>query len=412
MLLDQVLRNYFVCVRLQLADMGLCFMNKKRTQILKHPPYSYPFEKHSFMSEAVTEKPEVLVVDDSKVIRLAARKMLGADYTVHLAEDGLVGWEMLQKNSNISVVFTDLSMPNLNGMELLENIRNSTSDHIASLPVIILTGCEDTESAKQAVFDAGATDFVTKPFESIDLQSRAKSYARLSRKVVELEKKTGYDKLTGLYNANLLEEHGHKAFSFAARHRLAISMVYFEIKDFQSIFLSYGKKVAQQVIVTVGKRLQEVMREEDIAARVAVARYALVLPMTDKQKTTVVINRVRESINRLIFDTGKERLRVNFVAGFSSPLLTDELTYEDMEKQADNALQRVLASDESMVCFDDEIIAEEPPLVVTEQDIEQAFAHILAGNFYLIPEEHLPTVLERLAPFMQYVDNQKVSGAA
>ena len=69
------------------------------------------------MSELPVEKPELLVVDDSKVIRLAARKMLGTDYTIHLAEDGLVGWEMLQQNSAISVVFTDLSMPNLDGME-------------------------------------------------------------------------------------------------------------------------------------------------------------------------------------------------------------------------------------------------------------------------------------------------------
>lgn len=124
------------------------------------------------MSENVTDKPEILVVDDSKVIRLAAKKMLGSEYIVHLAEDGLVGWEMLQNNSAISVVFTDLSMPNLNGMELLDNIRSSTSDHIANLPVIILTGCDDTESAKQTVFDAGATDFIGKPFESIDLMSR------------------------------------------------------------------------------------------------------------------------------------------------------------------------------------------------------------------------------------------------
>ncbi len=156
------------------------------------------------MSEEPANKPEILVVDDSKVIRIAAKKMLGSDYEIHLAEDGLIGWEMLQQNSNISVVFSDLIMPNLDGMELLENIRNSGDDHIANLPVIIMTGHDDSEAGKQKVFDAGATDFISKPFESIDLVSRANSYARLSRKVVELEKKTGYDKLTGLYNANLL----------------------------------------------------------------------------------------------------------------------------------------------------------------------------------------------------------------
>ena len=359
------------------------------------------------MSEFPAEKPEVLVVDDSKVIRLAARKMFGENYTIHLAEDGLVGWEMLQQKTTISVVFTDLSMPNMNGMELLNNIRSSDSDHIANLPVIIMTGHDDTDSIKQQVFDAGATDFISKPFESIDLLSRAKAYARLSRKVVELEKKTGFDKLTGLYNANLLIEHGSKAYSFASRHKLAISAVYFEIQDFQNCFLTHGKKVAQHIIIAVGKRLQEVMREEDIAARLGVAKYALILPMTNKQKTQVVIERVRESIDKLVFDTGKEKIRVAFKTGYSSPGFSDEMEFNELLDQADEALQRAVeSSSERVICYDDAIAAEEPPVVITEQDIEQAFAHILAGNYYQIPENQLATVMERLSPFMQYVDNQ------
>lgn len=359
------------------------------------------------MSEESVNKPEILVVDDSKVIRLAAKKMLGSDYEIHLAEDGLIGWEMLQQNSNISVVFSDLIMPNLSGMELLENIRSSGDDHIANLPVIIMTGHDDSESGKQKVFDAGATDFVSKPFESIDLVSRAKSYARLSRKVVELEKKTGYDKLTGLYNAHLLEEQGAKAFSFADRHKLYISAAYFEIKDFQDFFLNYGKNVAQHIIVAVGKRLQDVMREEDIAARLGVAKYALILPMTNKHKTELVITRVRESINKLVFDTGKEKIRVNFVAGYSSSDLNGESSFAEMTEQAEDALQRaIISSTESVICFDDEIEIDEPEVVITEQDIEQAFTHILEGNFYQIPEAHLATVVERFSPFMQYAENQ------
>ena len=361
------------------------------------------------MSEIPAEKPEVIVVDDSKVIRLAARKMLGSDYTIHLAEDGLVGWEMLQNNSAISVVFTDLSMPNLDGMELLNNIRASSNDQIANLPVIIMTGHDDSENVKREVFDAGATDFITKPFESIDLLSRAKAYARLSRKVVELEKKTGFDKLTGLCNANLLVEQGSKAFSFAHRHKLYISAVYFEIQDFQNCFLTHGKKVAQHIIVAVGKRLQEVMREEDIAARLGVAKYALVLPMTNKQKTQIVIERIRESIDKLVFDTGKEKIRVSFKTGYASPDLREEIEFNELLDQADDALQRAIVSTtEKVVCFDDEVGVEEPPIVITEQDIESAFSHILAGNYYQVPEQHLAAVRERLSPFIQYVDNQLV----
>ena len=365
------------------------------------------------MTEQSEEKPEVLVVDDSKVIRLAARKMLGTGYVIHLAEDGLVGWEMVQENAAISVVFTDLSMPNLDGMELLKNIRDSSNDSIANLPVIIMTGHEDSESTKKTVFDAGATDFISKPFESIDLLSRAKAFARLNRQVVELEKKTAHDKLTGLFNKESLEEQGAKAYAFAKRHKLFISTVYFEIKDFQDCFLSQGRNVAQHIIVTVGKRLQEAMREEDVAARVGVAKFALVLPMTNKQKTGIVIERVCQSINKLVFDTGKEKIRIKFVAGYTSPDLSDELEFSDMLARADAALQRVSSSEtETVLCFEQPaeievpIEVEEPEVIITEQDVEKAFANILVGNYQEVPAEHLAAVVDRLSPFMQYVEKQ------
>lgn len=359
------------------------------------------------MSEQAEEKPEILLVDDSKVIRLAGKKMLGDDYIIHLAEDGLVAWEILQKTTSISVVFTDLSMPNLDGMQLLHNIRSASEDRIANLPVIIMTGHDDSEDTKKKVFDAGATDFIAKPFESIDLQSRAKAFARLNRQVVELEKKTGYDKLTGLFNEESLHQQGMKAFSFSYRHKLYISAVYFEIKDFQDCFLSHGKNVAQHIIVAVGKRLQEVMREEDIAARIGVASYALILPMTNRQKTEIVINRVRESINKLVFDTGKEKIRVNFIAGYSSPDISDELEFKDLLAQADDALQRAVDStSDPVICYSDEVGVAEPEVIVTEENIAQAFQHILAGNYYQIPEQHLEPVADRLSTFMQYVHNQ------
>nr|MDA3869083.1 response regulator [Gammaproteobacteria bacterium] len=71
------------------------------------------------MGEQSSQKPEILIVDDSKVIRAAATKMLGEGYVIHEAVDGNDGWQQIQQNSAISVVFTDIQMPAMNGMELL-----------------------------------------------------------------------------------------------------------------------------------------------------------------------------------------------------------------------------------------------------------------------------------------------------
>ena len=102
-----------------------------------------------------TEKPLLLFVDDSKVMRLAADKMLGGEFRVEVAEDGLQAWTIISQNPAISVVFSDLAMPEMDGYALLEKIRTSDDDGIAGLPVIIVTGAEnDEEAALAAVIQA------------------------------------------------------------------------------------------------------------------------------------------------------------------------------------------------------------------------------------------------------------------
>jgi diguanylate cyclase (GGDEF)-like protein len=333
--------------------------------------------------------------------------MLGDEYIVHQAVDGRAGWEILQDNTAISVVFTDMQMPVMTGLELLANIRESDDEYIANLPVIIITGQGDSEETKQEVFDHGATDFIAKPFGSIDLLSRARAYAQLNRKVVELEQQTGHDKLTGLFNEASLEEQGDKALAFAFRHRLNISTVYLQIDGFQSLFLDQGKAVAQQIIVAVAKRLAGVLRTEDVAARMGVAKFGVLLPLTNSTQAKITVDRIRESINKLVFDTGKAKLRIVLAAGMTSPDLGEELKYADMMAQADIALTRALekAGDKiaSYVEEIDEIIELRP--VATEDDLKRAFELILEEDYFKIERDHMNYMVERLAPFLAYVED-------
>lgn len=364
------------------------------------------------MTEESTEKPQILIVDDSKVIRRAAIKMLGADYQVHEAVDGMDGWQQLQRNDAISVVFSDMQMPEMNGLELLTNIRNSDDERLATLPVIMITGLDDSEDAKCTVFDAGATDFIAKPFGSVDLISRAKSYACLNQRVVELEKQSSHDKLTGLYTAASFEEQGIKALSFAMRHRLKISAVYLEIEKFQDIYLANGKAVAQQIIVAVGKRLKDVMRTEDVAARTGVARFAVLLPMTNDANAHAAINRIHESISKLVFNTGREKIHISLAAGYAAPAVNDKLDFPEMMKQADSALQKALeqTAGEKIVSFHEQEKAAEQQAVITHEDMREAFLNILDGAYVRVPDYLLEAVTERLRPFLDYVANQPDTG--
>ena len=363
------------------------------------------------MDQDSTEKPQVLVVDDSKVIRRAAVKMLGDDYHVHEAVDGIDGWQQLQRNDAISVVFTDMQMPNMNGIELLSIIRRSDDEHLSTLPVIMITGDGDSEDAKRKVFEAGATDFVAKPFNSIDLHSRARAYAHLNRKVSELEKVASHDKLTGLFSLASFEEQGEKALSFALRHELNLTVIILEIDSFNELYLAYGKSVAQQIIVTVGKRLNDVMRVEDVAARLGVASYGVLLPLTNDASARVFITRICDTINQLTFTAGRETIQISLAAGYSSVGVNKQIDFTQMMQQVDSALQQAVKSTtgDKIVCFHESPKVKHEP-VITDENLRIAIQHILDGHYSQVPDYMYQAVVDKLEPFLDYVENQSDTG--
>jgi two-component system cell cycle response regulator len=357
----------------------------------------------------LTNKPEILIVDDSRVIRHAATKMLAHDYTVHAAENGAEGWRRLQLNDAISVAFVDMQMPEMNGLELLAHIRNSEDERLAALPVIIITGADDTENTKKQIFDAGATDFITKPFVSIDLISRARSYAHLNSRVVELEKKAGHDGLTGLVSAAGFEERGSRALSFALRHRQNLSVASLEIVDFQKFYQLHGKRTAQQIIVAVAKCFDAAMRTEDIAARTGIAKYALLLPLTSEAGARTVVDRVCESVNARVFVSGGEHLRIRLASGIVESSLVEEQRFSDLMARADAALVRGINQESEAVA--DGIEADEASTAtlepaITETLVNEALQYIVTGEYSRIPDFLLSPVAERLAPFLDYVNSR------
>jgi two-component system, chemotaxis family, chemotaxis protein CheY len=117
--------------------------------------------------------PEVLVVDDSKVIRDMVEACLKPDATLHVtqASSGLEAIEQLSLKP-FGVVVLDLNMPDIGGIEVVEFVRGQ--DQLKGLPIIIVTTRGDDVSRARAL-EAGATRYMTKPFtpETILAEVRA-----------------------------------------------------------------------------------------------------------------------------------------------------------------------------------------------------------------------------------------------
>ena len=80
------------------------------------------------------EKPIVIVIDDSRVIRRAIGKILSSEFTLIEAEDGEAGWEHLVNDSRVQVAISDVEMPKLDGYSLICRIRASEEQRLRDLP--------------------------------------------------------------------------------------------------------------------------------------------------------------------------------------------------------------------------------------------------------------------------------------
>ena len=153
----------------------------------------------------------ILVVDDSRLMRKAVSRILKGLNDIVEAEDGEHAWQMLQQDDAIKIVCCDLSMPVMDGFGFLQKVRHSSDERICNMPVIIVTGQEDTKENRSKIFEAGANGFVSKPFDSAQLKASIKTHEKLASAAREvkavssrLEELAVGDPLTGLGSAAFL----------------------------------------------------------------------------------------------------------------------------------------------------------------------------------------------------------------
>jgi DNA-binding response OmpR family regulator len=127
-------------------------------------------------------KPTVLVIDDSSSFRqYVGDVLLSQNYEVHSAENGREGLALI-KSEQPDVVLLDIEMPVMDGMEVLETLK----PYRRNFAIIVLTSLA-SENKRLAGFEAGADDYITKPFNDAELKARVKVGLRISQSKKELE---------------------------------------------------------------------------------------------------------------------------------------------------------------------------------------------------------------------------------
>lgn len=317
--------------------------------------------------QAAAAKPRVLVVDDSRVIRVAARKILKDEFEPVEAGDGEEAWELLTKEADIALVLSDLSMPYLDGMGLLQRLRGAEEQRLREMPMIIVTGAEDDDEAKTRAFAAGATDFISKPFDSVQLLAHTRSHIRLQKTTEELKQTTtvlqenpATDPFTGLGNQRAFLERGQQGLAYAIRHRTELAMVLFQVDGFDQIFVRHGKAVGGAILKTVTAALQAEIRREDTAARISMARFGLILPESNPIGVKRLAARVCARIAATpVKDKDGTPLAYTLSAGVIAPAVNQSTRFEQLLGVLVKRLETAMAQGNCVV-FDEDAPAEAP----------------------------------------------------
>ena len=316
--------------------------------------------------------PKILIVDDSRVIRMAAKKILSGHYEFAEAGDGREAFDVLQRDEGFAAVLSDLAMPNMDGMDLLQAMRNSKSDYLRQLPVIIVTGAEDDDGTKSTALAAGASDFITKPFDAVQLLARIKAQTTVQEKsrdleevAATLEQHTRIDAVTGLANARSFHEQGTQAVAYAIRHRTDLALIVMEADQQETLanvdeHREPGAAIARQI----GRVLRRNIRCEDIAARLDGYRFALLLPGANAIGARRLARRVCAEVAGWQVPSVVPVRKITISAGIVTPDLHRDTRLDDLVKQADERVLAARSSGGNQIIYKEGTQQPPPPLKI------------------------------------------------
>lgn len=369
------------------------------------------------MDNETVSKARILAVDDSRVMRRAIAKILNADYDVIEVENGEDAWTVLLNDNTIQLVFTDLSMPFLDGFGLLERIRKSEDTHINALPVIIITGKEDDDETKQEALNKGANDFITKPFDSVQLQARAKAHithkqtsAKLTETSDKLENMSAVDETTGLGGQRYFCKVGDETIAYSNRSGMQFITARMDIDNFNNLVIKHGRKVMDYILQNLGKKLTAVVRQQDTLARIGLSKFAFILKETSIEEANLLLERIRKEIQSTSYKLSEnEEIKLTVSAGLYEPELNTEQSFKDIIKETEKYLDEAVAKGGNCIVIHsgNEVTVSDIESSTEEVDLNDILNKLKENN-----EEGILTridpILYQLKPLLKYIaDNER-----
>jgi diguanylate cyclase (GGDEF)-like protein len=222
------------------------------------------------MSE-LTARPIAIIADDEDLGRVLLAETAVASGLSPLSFDNGVAALKAALSQDVAIVLLDVDMPGMDGYAVCRRLRAEA--RFATVPIVMVTGHEDSAAIGRA-FDAGATDFISKPVNWALLPRRLAYILRNAAASERIERLAYYDALTGLPNRQRCIDAAEQLFAEAAIAQEEVAVIYVDLNSFKRVNDTFGHTVGDAVLKSVAARLARVLAPFQSANHsVSVARF-------------------------------------------------------------------------------------------------------------------------------------------
>ncbi|MEG4811404.1 EAL domain-containing protein [Microcoleus sp. F8-D3] len=251
---------------------------------------------------------KILVIDDEPlleylILQLFRHQIRSQEFEFYFAINGVQALDKLQADGSFDLVLTDISMPEMDGLTLLENLPAIDP----TLKAVVVSAYGDMPNIRTAM-NRGAFDFLTKPIDFDDLKitiNKTLEFVRLAREKeqqlatanAQIRYQAFYDELTGLPNRNLLLKEMRSGRNSLIELSHLETILFLTLNRYQMVKYSLGHSRGEQLLVEVARRLEGCALNANLIARVGEDAFAIWLAnIANSQLALDAAERIRQSL--------------------------------------------------------------------------------------------------------------------
>jgi len=324
----------------------------KRDQMLEKPIVDYIVKESRFSYEQVlklihrlhkNQHIKVLVADDSSTSRKYITSMLQTHlYQVIEAEDGVEALAAIQNDPSIKLLITDYNMPNMNGFDLVKNIRREVDKN--SL-VIIGLSTQGSGGLSAKFIKNGANDFLSKPFSHEEFHCRILHNIEAMEHLETIQFAAYHDYLTGLFNRRYFYEKGEEALSIAHKKDTPTCMALIDIDYFKKINDNYGHDAGDMALKEIAKLIKQAFGRF-VHARMGGEEFCILLTGLDINKACTLLENFRELIEDHIIMLDNTSVSITISAGIAQD---QNNNIDELMNEADRQLYQAKESGRNQI---------------------------------------------------------------